>query len=363
MDSSPVHYLGYYLRSNENPLQSFQASKASHATSLDNPNSLCNPARPHRSSTSGVIPSSTMDNRNLVRNAIDSMSLDGIPSGALLDIGNIRHIPANVEVTQPENAADNFICHGVPYNVTDMLEQVQINSEVDTREYHNTMWQRAPKRGKDRVPADKSSLNPAAPPFRSESRENVTLKPSDPTLEFTEATNEKIKLLLTSMRIWQGEVLLEAQFGRVILRSLANNVVAWGDSQLSHDLRDMDWILGWHSNTMDFTRILTTVGADAQWIVDLKNASNEPMWKNAPKCSVTYEFECYDNNSSNWFMVEMDAATSETKVKSLPKEIGTVWVHCTTRNWDYRLAAIGSKNLGKEHGHIASEIAKNIYIE
>ena len=363
MDSSPVNYLGYYLRNNESPLPVFQAPQTSHATILDGPNKLCNPASPHRFSKSVVIPSSAMDSGNLIRNQMDSISLGGIPSETLMDIRNIRHIPPNVEVTQAENTADNLISRGVPHNVTDILEKVQIHSEVDTREYHNTMWQGAPNKGKGKAPVGKSNLNPAAPPFKPEARQSVTPAPSDPTGEFAEATSEKIKLLLASMRIWQGEILLEVQFGRVVLRSLANNLVAWGDSQLSHSLQDMDWILSGHSNTMDFTRILTTLGADAQWVVDLKNASNEPMWKNAPKCSVTYEFECFDNDSATWFMVEMDAATSQTKVKSLPKEIGTVLVHCTTRNWDYRLAAVGSKNLGKDHGHIASEIAKSIFIE
>jgi hypothetical protein len=362
MDSSPIHYSECYLGNNESPLQSFPAPQTSHATFLDDPNDLCNPTHPHCPSKSVDIPSSTMGNGNLIRNLMDSISLDGIRSEALMDIRNVRDVPQNVEVTQPENAASNLIRREVPHNVTDILETVQTNSEVDTRQHHNTMWQGAPKKGKRKAPAGKSNLNPAAPPFKPETKQIMIPKPADPTEEFTEATSKKIKLLLTSMRIWQGEVLLEAQFGRVILRSLANNVVAWGDRQISHTLRDMDWILGWHSKTIDFTRILTTLGADAQWVVDLKNPSNEPMWKNAPKCSVTYEFECYDQKSSTWFIVEMDATTSETKVKSLPKEIGTVWVHCTTRNWDYRLAATGSKNLEKEHGHIASEIAKNIYI-
>lgn len=362
MDSMPIDYSDYHLGMNESLQQSFPALQTSHASTLADPNYLCNPTSHRQWSKSVDIPSSTMDSGNPNHNSKDSISLDGIPS-EILDNRNVRHNSTNDEVAQPENAANSLIHREDPHNVIDVLEKVHINSEVDSRLYHNTMRQGASKGSKSKAPAGKSNMNPAAPPFKPQAEKSVIPKPADPTEQFTEAMSKKIRLLLTSMRIWQGEVQFEAQFGRVILRSLANNVVAWGDSQLSHTIQDMDWVLGWHSKTMGFTEILTTLGADAQWVVDLKNASNEPMWKNAPKRSVKYEFECYDEKSSTSFMVEIDAGTSETKVKSLPKEIGAVWVHCTMRNWDYRLTATGSKNLEKEHGHIASEIAKNIFIE
>ena len=348
----------------EDLLQFSPARRASDGTIPDDLDDFLNPNRPQGLKKNATVPRSLIDNENLLRDLMDSVTFDVNRSGVLMDMENVPCVVPGFDVVQPERAIDSLTHGEVLHNITDIQESVQINSEVDTRTYYNTMRQGASQKekGKCRALVGKFNLNPAASPFKPKAQQNVPPKTVDITEEFTEALSERIKLMVTSMRIWHGEVVLEVQFGRILTRGIANNLIAWGDSHLSYPAEEMEYILSRSSQALHFTRILTTLGADAQFVVDLKNASNEPMWKNDPKFSVVYEFECYDHEKSTWFMVEMDAGTSETKVKSLPKEVGTVYVHSTLRNWDYRISATGLKNLEKDYGHVAKEIIQNIYI-
>lgn len=233
-------------------------------------------------------------------------------------------------------------------------ENLQIKTEVDTREFHSTMGQKSPK---GRWEGD--VFIPTPPP-------------TDLTKRFVDQLQASVFQTLGSMRNWQGEVEFKAQFGRIWVNRYNHKQFAsdsahmpWTDvDKLLKKLHEIDMgrpIVG-------MTDMLTCMPADCQYLVDLNILNANPYWKPTPKWTICYQFQCIDPSPNrpayvdSRFMVEVDSETFNYKVHSIPHHFGDCHVHCIKRNWDYRITATGTKDLREEYGSFAENLVRTLYI-
>lgn len=233
---------------------------------------------------------------------------------------------------------------------------IHTDAEVDTRKFHNTMRQQAPRKpismDNKGLELAQSRMVPASP----------DLQRIDPTHDLIKELRPKVETFLAAMRGWEGELSLEAQFGRSLAVGLPSQYVARGDYQNSFD---PEWaaeeIL--RKNKTIFTRILTTAAGDIEHLIHNKDERGRNLWKtDAEKWSVVYEIECLDQEKNVPFFVKIDAENFGTHVKSLPQSMGKVFVHCTLRNWDFCIVAEGVKDLAMAYGAVAKDIVETLYI-
>ena len=177
------------------------------------------------------------------------------------------------------------------------------------------------------------------------------------------------------MRSFRGELQVRAEFGRIILKGVHRKFVSKGHSIKNHTKDDLLEILDPNenyvtSNTL-FTNVLTTVPSDIQYLIDLQTKSGGRLWEvqNEEPWSVVYEFVGHEKGILGYqpFSIEIDGErdTKDIKIKT-KKDLGYLYVHGTKRQWDFRLAAIGSKisnDLDHRYNHFAEAIGRYLYIE
>jgi hypothetical protein len=194
----------------------------------------------------------------------------------------------------------------------------------------------------------------------------LKLQPNQ-TDDFIKGFTAALEPNLSGVRNWEGEVHLEAHFGRILIRNIPASHIAPGDHHLSHR---PDWLshqlivkgdLG--EPICDFTNLVTAVYGDIQHLVSIKNAEEQRIWIDKPhKWAVTYQIECMRPPINMPFVVEVDAETFKHQVKSLPIPYGKVFVHGTMRNWDFNVATSAFKNLEEEYGGVGKDIIESLYI-
>jgi hypothetical protein len=289
----------------------------------------------------------------------------------LIDSDNINLSGAGYQVL-PLTTTSKASTNGTNPSAATFQPGIRGFSEIDTRKYYNTMKQKAPSKGKGKA------LLPQKSPERPK-RPSIPPKTLhvDPTEDFRTEIRARMAAILTRLRVYQGEIKLAAQFGRLLIRKLPLNMIQSGDSPLMYDPIAINDMLAPQTRTVGFTRLLTTLPGDARFLVDMKDSDNylsddtyhprispEALWGQILRRDVTYEYECFDQRAGVPFIVEIDAETFHTKVKSVnsESELGTIYVHCPLRNWDYQIKASGTQNLDSEYGNIAQEIVNSMYI-
>lgn len=252
---------------------------------------------------------------------------------------------------------------------------IRRETEVETRRYHETMRQGAPKKDKGK---EKAHFSPPSTPKKDKGKGKAPLSPPAPLVagkpillisnsEYITKMTACVKLILASMRNWQGEVNIQVQFGRILIRPFHPSVTGTTERPRSHPPEDVHELLCRNPGKVSMTKVISTLPADIQFFLEMKGDTHQPLWEEAMSWTVTYEYICcdhddYDGKCAPVFIIEMDADSFETKVKSVPLTFGAVYVHCTMRNWDYCVNATGSRNLEEDYGDVVKEIADSTYI-
>lgn len=304
----------------------------------------------HSGHIGSVTNRSTNGSSKYVPQAASSINVSVSKNMSLLDI-DFDDIPSSsalmpaMEPIRPGN---------IPVHNSMVEEKLQKDSEVESREYHTTMRQKA-----SRGQWDGDRFIP--PPLP-----NYLIKPFIDQLEASTLN------ILDTMRSWPGEVKLVAQFGRAWVSRYSHRQFAsdsahmpWIDAnKFSKKLLEID--NGWP--IIDMTDLLTTLPADIQYLIDLAMLKGNPYWNPRPMWSISYQFQCRDLNPNSptylneRFMLEIDAESFAYKVHTLPQRFGDCYVHCMKRNWDYRISGIGTKDLASEYGSFAENLIKTLYI-
>jgi hypothetical protein len=234
-----------------------------------------------------------------------------------------------------------------------------------------------PSQSSRQFPASSALPNPLDDPSQSSRQSpasSALLNPlDDPIPEFTSVMNATLERMADIMRGFRGEVVIQAEFGRLIMSHIPANLILSPDSLQSSPEAEVRNLLlpnvqdPTNSTGVFFSPVLTTLPNDVNYLVDMKNRAGEAMWEqNTHSWSVIYEIVCHDtrNPGSNEFSVEINGETFNARIKTR-RHFGAINVHGTRRHWDFRIAAFGFGNKesnDKLYGNFARAIQKSLYI-
>ncbi|KAL3417578.1 hypothetical protein PVAG01_10588 [Phlyctema vagabunda] len=242
-------------------------------------------------------------------------------------------------------------------------DRLQRVSEVATRTFHSTMDQKKPRPS---TSTTKTTLKQKAT-AHLERPDDVPRQVStfsahvDPLPEFSRTTENSIYNMLERLRGFQGELTVNAELGRIIMRKLKTRDITEKKSTprtitaedlhrdllaTKHDPRDGPFIR--------FTNILTTLPADIDLLVAMQDSDRYDLWNKQPATwDVVYELDCtvVEHGIKTPFTIKIDAEKfTYTLVKKL--DLAAIFIHCVKRNWDVQVTATGSVPMSMYDEHV-----------
>jgi hypothetical protein len=183
----------------------------------------------------------------------------------------------------------------------------------------------------------------------------------DPSEMFLKSIKEMSKVVL-SLRNWRGNIRLEAQFGRILIRKSPERFLEPGNSfeaemVIQHLLNE-----GPQQPMVNFTNILTTTPSEVQYLVEMKDAKGNLMWLSTEMRAVKYEFDWTDEKSKDSYQLEIDADTFISRVKFDSWTTGQVLVHCPMRLWDFSINASRFCSPNPDNVGLHSEICSSLCV-
>ncbi|KAI1006220.1 hypothetical protein K3495_g2002 [Podosphaera aphanis] len=177
-------------------------------------------------------------------------------------------------------------------------------------------------------------------------------------------------LMMERIRGYRGELSIETNFGRIIIKGLHDRYVA--NKNLSEKIftaektREILMDNSVLTSGFEFTKILTTRLSEIEHLITIKNSQGNNYWMpKRAETSLTYELCFSDKGSLNSrFIIEINAENFTTKIKTL-SELGNIYVHGTKRFWDFRLSATGAgrkTELSALYGELARMVSKSVFI-
>ncbi|KAI4106649.1 MAG: hypothetical protein L6R37_002041 [Teloschistes peruensis] len=198
-----------------------------------------------------------------------------------------------------------------------LQEQVQVTSEVQSRQFHRTMNQKAANPGPvDLVDASRS------------------------------ATNQ----VLQSVRAFKGTLKLEVDIGRILIKT--GTLPTTISTGTRFDLRDWSSIFGSSSQSTSastlFTNALPASDMDMSFLMHLKNSAGRKLFPESPSsCSTSYQFLCGTNTGDEEIVVQVAGGGSGSVEVLSPEHLaGAVQWHFPRRQWDARLAVKATEKIG-----------------
>lgn len=237
------------------------------------------------------------------------------------------------------------------------LEAMQPVDEVATRTFHSTMNQKASK------PNQKSKTNSTKCysfagrlelPSSTPTRQPVPKAPAhiiDPTPQFIADINLSFDELLQGLRGFQGELNIQVEFGRILLKGIHRKFITRGDSERSIEPESVLEFLGNPNGppTAVFTKVLTVLPADISYLVEMRDRQGYFMWVHDHPSSwkVVYEVLCLDTRTPRHrpFTIEIDGENFSCQAKTR-RDFGAINVHGVNRHWDFRVSAAGVRTDG-----------------
>ncbi|PQE24120.1 hypothetical protein CJF31_00002324 [Rutstroemia sp. NJR-2017a BVV2] len=229
--------------------------------------------------------------------------------------------------------------------------RIRETDEVRSKTFHQTMRQRA-------------SRPPVFP------RSTV-----DPQPSFLRKVEAQLSRLMTPVRGYCGQVIVQLDFGRILLGNLPKKLVSNGTNDTKFeeenitnyflppaDVRPGD------GPELHFTKIISLLEADTTFLRNLRSKEGDRLWlKDVAEWKVVYEFECQHLESRVVFAIEVDSETFETRIK-VRKDFGDIYIHGTMRNWDCRISAVGYSSENEipdewqAYSELADVIKKSLFI-
>ncbi|KAI0537972.1 hypothetical protein GGR58DRAFT_526756 [Xylaria digitata] len=184
--------------------------------------------------------------------------------------------------------------------------------------------------------------------------------------------NDSLAKLMAPLRMWSGNIDLGIDLGRFyFLNVKKSRVQKPGDDdnekhyKLDRIQSELNKRHAAHEQLL-FTRILTNLGADANYIACMSDKDGNPMWKRpADGRSSTYEFICRSKTLEGAelnFIVEIDAMKFSHAVKQFKPEQNCFAVHCTKRVWDFRLILSASQSLGDTCARFVEDLVNSLRV-
>ncbi|WEW58407.1 hypothetical protein PRK78_003875 [Emydomyces testavorans] len=265
-----------------------------------------------------------------------------------------------------------------------IIERLQTISEVETRVFCKTMRQQTASTNKRSSKAGQKAKKRAAiaeawgtpvPSNASNTRVNVSEPSKWKKLQLAElkaSEDNRIRDLysaldpiLGAVQCFKGNISLELQFGLILVHNVpkvytdrAIDVKAWDKLfRPQHGLR---------GPSTRFMNILTSSGADIDYILTLKNnVENYSLFSENPSTRhITYEFHCQaKGNRSIVVSVDESGMTTVTRPETV---LGAVNIHFPERIWDMRVTVKGSQEyspgIDKEIDGAVEDLIYNLYV-
>lgn len=238
------------------------------------------------------------------------------------------------------------------------LALLQQDEVVSTRTLQNTVRQKATRHG-----LHEKDLRPSPLPTPAVSSA-CPVQVADPISKFARDFRSSTYDMLRAMRTWGGEVKLELQLGRIFFRKIAPQLKDGKMKSPEYVLPYLPAEVAGASKQVSFTKIVTSLPADAQHLIELKDSQDRPLWQSKlpPKWDVFYEIDCELVGSNIPFQVRVDAETFVVQVQSAPSLFGVMYSHCLLRNWDFRVAATGVMDETTSFKDFALELQESLCV-
>ncbi|KAI1364439.1 hypothetical protein F5Y08DRAFT_353590 [Xylaria arbuscula] len=182
---------------------------------------------------------------------------------------------------------------------------------------------------------------------------------------------KSLEQLIAPLRMWSGIVDLRIDLGRFYFlnaRKSRIQEVGEDDDEKHYALEDIRAELNKRHKVNEkfyFTRVLTSLGAEANDIALMTDTNGNPMW-NRPNDgrSSTFEFVCRKvlDDAEFSFIIEIDTQTFTYKIREFKPEQNCFMIYCTKRVWDFRLVLSTSQKLGVAYQHFANELVDSLQV-
>ncbi|KAI4200596.1 MAG: hypothetical protein LQ350_003843 [Teloschistes chrysophthalmus] len=196
-------------------------------------------------------------------------------------------------------------------------EQLQVKSEVQSRQFHRTMNQKAANSG---------------------------------SFDLVEASRSATMQILQSVRAFKGTLKLEVDIGRILIKT--GTLPATITTGTRFDLRDWSSIFNPSSKSTRastfFTTALPASDMDMSFLMHLKSSAGRKLFPASPSsCKTTYQFLCGTNTGDEEVVVHVaNGGTGSVQVLSTEHLVGAVQWHFPRRQWDARLAVTATEKIG-----------------
>jgi hypothetical protein len=174
----------------------------------------------------------------------------------------------------------------------------------------------------------------------------------DPLPAFMGILDVNFDELVRGVREFQGEVIVQAEFGRLLAKRIHSRFITRQGNESSHVPKELLGILEPPTGaapSVFFTKVLTTLPADITYLVEIKDRRGDRMWKHQQSSSdVLYEILCLDRRQARHhpFTVEVDGDKLNLGARAKTRrKMGSINVHGIKRHWDFRIAATGVATL------------------
>ncbi|RYP25655.1 hypothetical protein DL767_008295 [Monosporascus sp. MG133] len=275
-----------------------------------------------------------------------------------------------------------------------LIDLAIAEDEKESREFHNTMRQKASSRAQgvtDKFtkpstpgpavsqggPSDPKPRDPSTPKNRRPSHcAEMSGGRQDPDPQLLTDINEKLVRVLEPLRVWRGRLSLRVDIGRFCLMKIGPAHVQLPGPNATvqrHEPFTLKQALDTHHirpKSLLFTRILSTEGGDANFIAHLKEAEGPAegarMWRpDIHGRRVVYEIPCRArtaNGETFSFIIEVDGDDFSYNVRQVDHNPIQLFVHCVKRSWDFQLTLSATPNTDKIRDTFAKDVVDSLRV-
>lgn len=192
----------------------------------------------------------------------------------------------------------------------------------------------------------------------------------DPTMMIS--INKSLENLMAPLRMLPGSVDFRLDLGRFCFTNVGKSHIQRPEDKDDDKYYRLDRIRNelnkrhTSGDKLFFTRVLTSLGADANYIARINDSNGNQMWERPTDGrSSIYEFTCRSRPAADVeheFVVEIDATEFTSKVKAFKPDQNCFAVHCTKRVWDFQIVLSVSQNLDDEFGSFAKDLVRSLQV-
>jgi hypothetical protein len=246
-------------------------------------------------------------------------------------------------------------------------ENLQLLSETETRTFHNTMNQRAPK---PKLSPYTGRL-PELPqkPRRKNADWAKIIPVIDAIPEFIQEMEENFRYLMQPAQGFRGQVHVQAEFGRILLSSInRKHITPKGATDNTKSSEQLQSIFG-SDDFAFFTNVLSTSPGEMPYLLNLTDGKGNGLWDMTEQAAWTVEYDfCFiDRHASRGksrFRVVIDGENFAIRIEKA-RPLDDIYVHGTCRHWDIKISTTGiesGESLRQKYDSLAQAIRSSLHV-